>query len=55
MEGVQDHWQEYFHQKLQCGVLLLKQVKLNLIRLYLYGGYQILHGSLDDFYTISLD
>jgi hypothetical protein len=34
---------------------LPKQVTFQKSRLYLYGGYQILHGSLNDFYSISLD
>jgi hypothetical protein len=36
-------------------LLLPKKVITHPLRLFLYGGYQILNGSLSDFYSISLN
>lgn len=55
MEIMQDHWQKYIHSQLWCSLCLRKQVDTLLTRLYLYGGYQILKGGLQDFYSISLE
>lgn len=52
---MQDHRQEHLHPQLQRRLRLPQQVPLPPRRLFLYGGYQILNGSLHDFYSISLD
>ncbi len=52
---MQGHRQERLHPQLRGGLRVPPKVPPLRVRLYLYGGYQILHGALKDFYCISLE